>query len=389
MAVSSKRDICNKIIKVQKIGIFVFALLGLEAKYGPSAAVELDFHLNNSLQPIPKNLNLIGSYDYKLSQDISLRSLQSQVPTQIVDLQAEGTQSFKNPVFAEIRASARRAKSTMYSGTSQTNKTRDFLKRISFDQPKPVAGMSNPKTTIKTWEKFAVPVQPDGRPMIAIVFDDLGIDKSRTKRVIELPSPLTLSFLPYANNLGVQLKAARKAGHEIWMHVPMEPRTPAIDPGPQVLLTGSSPSEIKENLAWNLDRFDDYVGINNHMGSRFTEHLAEMHVVMEELHRRGLAFLDSVTSDQSQAELAATTAEVDFATRNIFIDHKDNLNMIRIQLEKTKNLARKKGHAIAIAHPRDKTLKVISSWFNQADQANFLFVPVSALLQKSEEKLSR
>ena len=109
MAVSSKRDICNKIIKVQKIGIFVFALLGLEAKYGPSAAVELDFRLNNSLQPIPKNLNLIGSYDYKLSQNISLRSLQSQVPAQIVDLKAEGTQSLKNPVFAEIRASARRA----------------------------------------------------------------------------------------------------------------------------------------------------------------------------------------------------------------------------------------------------------------------------------------
>ena len=61
MAVSSKRDICNKIINVQKIGLFVFALLGLEAKYGPSAAVELDFRLNNSLQPIPKNLNLIGS----------------------------------------------------------------------------------------------------------------------------------------------------------------------------------------------------------------------------------------------------------------------------------------------------------------------------------------
>ena len=125
------------------------------------------------------------------------------------------------------------------------------------------------------------------------------------------------------------------------------------------------------------------------MGSRFTAHLAEMHVVMKELRRRGLAFLDSVTSEQSQAALAATTAEVDFATRNIFIDHKDNLNIIRLQLEKTKSLARKKGHAIAIAHPRDNTLKVISSWLNHVDQTNFLFVPVSALLQRSEGNLSK
>ena len=34
--------------------------------------------------------------DDKLSQNISLRSLQSQVPAQIVDLTAEGTQSLKN-----------------------------------------------------------------------------------------------------------------------------------------------------------------------------------------------------------------------------------------------------------------------------------------------------
>ena len=385
MAVSLKRDIFNNIIKFQKIGIFVFALLGLEAKYGPSIAVELNFHLNNSSQPNPRNPNFIRNSDYKSPQNISLGSFQIQAAVQRVDLKVKGTPSLTKPIFGTVR----QAKSAMYLGSLPINKKRDFLKSISFNEQKPVIARSNPETTIKTWEKFAVPVQPDGRPMIAIVFDDLGIDRSRTQRVIELPSPLTLSFLPYANNLGVQLKAARKAGHEIWMHVPMEPSTPTIDPGPQVLLTGSSPREINESLAWNLDRFDGYVGINNHMGSRFTAHLAEMHVVMEELRRRGLAFLDSVTSEQSQAGLAATTTEVDFATRNIFIDHKDNLNIIRLQLEKTKSLARKKGHAIAIAHPRDNTLKVISSWLNHVDQTDFLFVPVSALLQRSEENFSK
>ena len=389
MAVSLKRDIFNNIIKFQKIGIFVFALLGLEANYGPSIAVELNFYLKNSSRPIPRNPNFIRNNDYKSPQNINLGSFQIQAPVQIIDLKVEGTPSLKQPKFGKIKVPVWRAKSTIYPVSLPINKKQDFLKSISFNEPKPVIATSDPETNIKTWEKFAVPVQPDGRPMIAIVFDDLGIDKSRTQRVIELPSPLTLSFLPYANNLGVQLKAARKAGHEIWMHVPMEPSTPTIDPGPQVLLTGSSPREINESLAWNLDRFDGYVGINNHMGSRFTAHLAEMHVVMEELHRRGLAFLDSLTSEQSQAGLAATTAEVDFATRNIFIDHKDSLDMIRLQLEKTKSLARKKGHAIAIAHPRDNTLKVISSWLNHVDQTNFLFVPVSALLKRSEENLGK
>ena len=349
-SISSNREIFNRIIKFHSIGIIVFALLGLEAQYSSSNGAELGLGL---------------------------------------DLKLKRPQYLKKPVFREIRALTQETKMTIYSGTLPVKEKRDSLKSITLHQPERGKIKRNPKTSIKTWEKFAIPVHRDGRPMISIVFDDLGIDKPRTQRVIELPGPLTLSFLPYANNLDLQLTAARKAGHEIWMHVPMEPNTSTIDPGPQVLRTGSSPQEIRESLTWNLDRFDGYVGINNHMGSRFTAHLAEMHIVMKELNRRGLAFLDSLTSKQSQASLAAATAEVDFATRNIFIDHKDNLKMIRLQLEKTRTLARNKGYAIAIAHPRDNTLKVISSWLIHEDQDNFLFVPVSALLKRSGETLDQ
>ncbi len=189
---------------------------------------------------------------------------------------------------------------------------------------KPVELAAVPPAAVKapkTWHKYAIPVAPDGRPMIAIVFDDLGIDKSRTRRAIALPGPMSMSFLTYAKRAAEQIGAAREAGHEIWMHVPMEPSSRSIDPGPKVLLREASPEELASSLEWSLDRFEGYVGINNHMGSRFTTYLPGMEVLMAELNRRGLAFLDSVTSGRSMGRKAAVAAGVDFAIRNIFIDH--------------------------------------------------------------------
>ena len=244
----------------------------------------------------------------------------------------------------------------------------------------PAAAVKAPKT----WHKYAIPVAPDGRPMIAIVFDDLGIDKSRTRRAIALPGPMSMSFLTYAKRATEQIGAAREAGHEIWMHVPMEPSSRSIDPGPKVLLREASPEELASSLEWSLDRFDGYVGINNHMGSRFTTYLPGMEVLMAELNRRGLAFLDSVTSGRSMGRKAAVAAGVDFAIRNIFIDHQNDVAMINQQLAKIEALARKQGYAIAIGHPREKTLQAITPWLKEMEEKGFQLVPVSTLLQQTD-----
>src|SRR3546814_16167997 len=63
---------------------------------------------------------------------------------------------------------------------------------------------------------------------------------------------------------------ARAAGHELMVHVPMQPLSDTIDPGPNVLSATLPRAELKQRLPWGLDRFGGYVGINNPMGSRFT-----------------------------------------------------------------------------------------------------------------------
>ncbi len=234
---------------------------------------------------------------------------------------------------------------------------------------------------LPAWQRHALPIDLDGRPKIVIVLDDVGLDQRRGRRATALPGPLTLSYMAYADGLGRQLSAARDAGHELLLHVPMEPRSTAVDPGPNVLLSGMPRDELLKSISWNLDQASGFVGINNHMGSRFTADRESMDTVVEELRRRGLLFLDSVTSNQSVAHRAARDGGIPYAVRNVFLDHEDDLEAIRRQLRQVERLANRSGVAIAIGHPRDKTLEALAAWLPSLEDKGFQLVPISAVVQ--------
>ncbi|MCA0200554.1 MAG: divergent polysaccharide deacetylase family protein, partial [Proteobacteria bacterium] len=143
---------------------------------------------------------------------------------------------------------------------------------------------------------FAVPATaPRDRPAIAIVIDDMGVDRARSLRMIELKGPMTLSLMTYADNLPDLAARARRAGHEVMAHLPMEPLDPNENPGKGALRVSMDEAAIRTTLAADLDPWSGYVGINNHMGSKFTTDRTRMNVVMAELKARGLLWLDSKT----------------------------------------------------------------------------------------------
>ena len=71
---------------------------------------------------------------------------------------------------------------------------------------KPAADVGErPRDNAPTWLKNAVATAGvDERPMIAIVIDDLGLNRPNTAALNDLPSPLTLAFLPYAGRIEAQ-----------------------------------------------------------------------------------------------------------------------------------------------------------------------------------------
>jgi polysaccharide deacetylase 2 family uncharacterized protein YibQ len=245
-------------------------------------------------------------------------------------------------------------------------------------RPPPRIGDARP-----AWVRFAVPAPRSGnRPLVAVVIDDLGLDRTRTAEVIRLPGPLTLSFMTYANDLAQQTEIARRAGHELFLHVPMEAVDRSEDPGPHGLFTSQSRDEILEQLRWGLARFDGFVGINNHMGSKFTADANSMSPVMAELRARGLAFLDSRTSPASTGVRLAVAYGVPHAARDVFLDDDQTPAAIAKELARTEQMARQHGSAIAIGHPHDATVAALKSWLPQIEGKGLAFVPVSAVVRR-------
>ncbi|MEO8881921.1 MAG: divergent polysaccharide deacetylase family protein, partial [Devosia sp.] len=73
-----------------------------------------------------------------------------------------------------------------------------------------------------------------GKPMVAIVVTGLGLNEQGTLDAVgKLPADVDMAFAPYGKTLAQTVAAARAAGHELLLQVPMEPFDyPDTDPGP-------------------------------------------------------------------------------------------------------------------------------------------------------------
>ena len=259
----------------------------------------------------------------------------------------------------------------------------------------PIATPAEPKITpseepgIKGWASYAI-AMPSFRHrdkfIIALIFDDVGVQKARTQTLIDTKAPLTLSFLPYAEQIQRQVRAARANGHEVLLHLPMEAIDVDAHPGPHALMLDMSKEEIEENLRLNLSAFDSYIGVNNHMGSKFTQNADAMRIVLKELKARDLIFVDSLTTADSIAAPMAAAMGILSGKRDVFLDNEDDLEKIRAQFTKLEEIARKKGTAIAIGHPRPKTLQVLQEWLIRNENSEFMVVPLSVVLQERQKR---
>lgn len=245
---------------------------------------------------------------------------------------------------------------------------------------------AHPAETELAWRKNAVPVSlVPNKPRIVVVIDDLGIRKEQTREAIDIDAPLTLAFLPYATHVAEQAKLAHARGHELMVHVPMQPMGPE-NPGPNALRTDLSNDELKARLDWSLSQFDGYVGANNHMGSKFTQYTPGLDTVMAEIKQRGLLFLDSVTGP-SRAYRSANAAEVPFIKRDVFIDHFINEVAIRKYLKQLEMTALRQGYAIGIGHPHEVTLRVLKEWLPEVQARGFQIVPISAVMREQQQTI--
>ncbi len=217
-------------------------------------------------------------------------------------------------------------------------------------------------------------------PVIAVVIDDMGINRRRTKDISSINAPLTASFLTYAGALEQQVSAAAANNQEIMIHVPMEAKSNA-NAAPDVLTTAMTQEDIRRRFEEMLAKIPHVKGINNHMGSKFTEDAARMETIMEVLKEHDLFFLDSKTSAKSQGKNAALKHQVAYANRHVFLDNENDRAYIDRQLALTVKLARKNGYAIAIGHPKSQTYEALKDWTAKLDPKEVRLVHLSEIVK--------
>lgn len=206
-------------------------------------------------------------------------------------------------------------------------------------------------------------------PRMAVVIDDLGDSLTFAKELLKLGFPVTMAILPFrAHSTEVDALAARH-GAQVLLHQPMQPKGyPGVNPGRGALTVGMSPERIQAVLDENLAQTPNASGVNNHMGSRFTEDATGMAVVLEHLAEKNLFFLDSLTTHKSGVPAAAAKTGSEYRRRYVFLDNTRDTRTILRQLKTTETLALKTGQALAIGHPYPETLEALRAFAASRDK---------------------
>ena len=220
---------------------------------------------------------------------------------------------------------------------------------------------------------------------VAIVIDDMGRDIRRLRDILEIDAPISIAvlpFLPYSKDIAT---VAGSKGREVLLHLPMEPKdSNNNDPGKGAVFTDMTEAQVTEQVRRDIEAVPYITGVNNHMGSRFTEDERLMRIVLNIAKTKNLFFLDSKTTSKSTGYRLAKGMEVKAASRQVFLDNEEDINYIKGQILELVEIAKKRGSAIAIGHPHPSTIAALKEMIPLLNK-DVDIVTVSSLIDSIKE----
>ena len=206
----------------------------------------------------------------------------------------------------------------------------------------------------------AVPFTPNasikGRAKLVIIIDDVATFE-HASMIKSLGLKITPSIFPATKTHPDTPNIART--FEFYMiHLPMQAKhfdSPEIG----TLTINESFESMHEKIKKIRKDFPRAKYTNNHTGSRFTSDFDAMDKAYRALIQQGFVFVDSKTIAQTAVARAAKKHNQPYISRDIFLDDDPSASAVRRELVAAVNLAKKRGYAIAIGHPKKNTITVI------------------------------
>ncbi|WP_445490621.1 divergent polysaccharide deacetylase family protein [Niallia sp. 03133] len=193
--------------------------------------------------------------------------------------------------------------------------------------------------------------QTDHKNVLAIVIDDFGNNMKGTEEMLNLPVPITAAIMPFLPTSKEDAIRAHKKGHEVIVHLPLEPKKGKKSwLGPGAITTDLSDREIRERVKKAIESIPFAVGMNHHMGSKATEDERVMRIILDECQKHSLFYLDSKTTGKSVVKELAEELHVPYLENDMFFDHIYSNQHIVKQANKLANELEKQKQLIAIGH---------------------------------------
>lgn len=224
---------------------------------------------------------------------------------------------------------------------------------------------------------------PEGKPTVSLIVGGLGLKSNGRYSVAaidELPPEITLSFVANAINLNTLVRRAREKGHEVIIEAPMEDYESRRRAHPKHLSTALSTAENLSNLHWALTRTDGYFAVMNYEGGKFGTDSEKVAPIMDELARRGIAFVETGSIPGSIFAVEAARAKNQFALSSESIDAHADGNAIEERLKELERLALQNGQALGTGFPYPVTIDTVKAWAQRLDAKGIILAPASHTL---------
>jgi len=226
-----------------------------------------------------------------------------------------------------------------------------------------------------------LPMPKISYPMLALIIDDGGYSLENFNKILALEKPITYAILPEAPFTREAILLARQKRQQVLLHLPMEPKEGNHVPLERNMIRCSmSPQQIKIIIQNALKQVPEARGINNHMGSKATENLPVMKVLMEVLKKEKLFYIDSNTSLRSVGPLLAEKNGVPFARNEKFIDQEKNVNAIKRAIRQGIKKAQKEGKVVLIGHPYAETEQALKEMISEIEREGVRLVFASEVV---------
>jgi polysaccharide deacetylase 2 family uncharacterized protein YibQ len=208
---------------------------------------------------------------------------------------------------------------------------------------------------------------PPDVPRVAVIVAGLGDDQTVIAAAIALQPEISLALSPYGKSVQPAAAAARAAGHETLLLLPM--------PG---LLAGAPKKQNQATLDWSMAQFQGFAGVTDAfgpaMGGGFMADPASRNWLLADIARRGLFYIEGDPNAGLPPYAAGRNAD-------IVIDATDGPDDETVKLAALVTDAESQHSALGIMlNPTPDALRALGDWSETLVNEDILLVPVSALV---------